>query len=216
MKNIKAVVWDLDNTLYKFSDDYLAACNWASAKAFLECGVPLSLEQAYDASWESFRKYHMSGTMLIERYNLDRAQYFKGYHENLDEKAIEHVFALEDHFKKSPYVHAILSHGSHEWAARALKRIGLQSFFKDEHILGFEEYAFRHKSQHPDGLDMILQRLAMPAAQICFVEDSAKNLKIAKDMGMTTVFVSHSLPVPDENYIDHIIETPEAFFSLAV
>ena len=86
-----------------------------------------------------------------------------------------------------------------------LGRLGLGESFEaihDIHAMGLVP------KPHPSAYAGLCAALAIDPATALFVEDMARNLKPAKAIGMTTVWIdngSEQSADPDRSYIDHIV-----------
>lgn len=106
-------------------------------------------------------------------------------------------------------------HGNHtrSWAHRVLKHLGLDDIFSDEWIIAKEDYDFQSKCESFLPFEMGLARLGADKQQSIVVEDTVKNLKIAKDMGLKTAVFHHGKPpVPSPDYIDYSYDNVLEFF----
>jgi FMN phosphatase YigB (HAD superfamily) len=59
--------------------------------------------------------------------------------------------------------------------------------------LPFESYNFERKAVSKKPFEMALEKLRLEPNQTIMVEDLQENLKIPKDMGMVTVYITHGL-----------------------
>src|SRR5688500_11113526 len=68
--SIKGILWDLDNTLYHLDTVLEDSFNLAIARAVIEYGAEISLDEAMALSRESYRKHRYSGYEFMLRYNI--------------------------------------------------------------------------------------------------------------------------------------------------
>lgn len=92
----------------------------------------------------------------------------------------------------------IFTNGPCEYANRVLKEIGLDNVF--EAISTVTNRGIKRKPEQ-NAYDHLLNTFGLTPKSCIFVEDTEKNLKPAKEMGMTTVLIN--VPNVDEAYIDY-------------
>lgn len=201
---LRGVVWDLDNTLYRFNSLVIHAFDLAFARVAVESGAPLTVEEASALARQSYIEHGFGGRVFMDRYGMDRATLHHRYHGYVDEKVIEGCDETRALFEKSDGLdHILLTHGSRSWADRVLQHIGLRDYFPDDRILALEDYGFRQKNEAPAAFEAALDRLGMDAASTLMVEDTQPNLKIPHGMGMMTAFLDYGAkPAHTPSFID--------------
>ena len=200
IQKIKGIIWDLDNTLYRFDRAFELACSIASARAAIAMGVPMSEEDAIENANEAFYTHGYSGYFFEHDYGVCREAYHFKYHEMIDEKILDVNRDMQGALKELDMPHVILTNGSQEWAKRVLKHQGLDPWFPDDRIVAQEDADFTPKARGPRGFEVAVQKLGLDHENILMVDDLEKNLRIPKDMGMQTVLVHHGRavdPLPD-------------------
>jgi putative hydrolase of the HAD superfamily len=208
--HIKGIIWDLDNTLYRFNDAFIHACNIASGRAALKGGIDLSEEEAIALSQKSFDETGRSGTYFIEHHGLCQEKLHEDYHGLVDENLIHGTMEMIDLFGQSNLEHIIATHANVDWAQRALKRIGLDPYFSDDRIIGNETANFENKDDSPRAFEICLERLNLDAPHVMMVEDTVQNLRVAHDMGLTTIYLHHGRAADDlPPYVDVAIDNAQ-------
>jgi putative hydrolase of the HAD superfamily len=204
---VQAIIWDLDNTLYRFDDAFIHACNVAAARAALHMEVPLGLDEAIEFATKSHLERGFSTEVFIEEHGVDRAHMHEVFHSFIDERAIVTSLETLELFQAVKCDHVLLTHGSGVWARRVLDHLGLREFFPDTHILGRENFDFHSKAQSLIPFEMALSVLGRESGRgVLVVEDTAVNLKHPYDMGMQTALIHHGRPPAKvDSYIDHSI-----------
>lgn len=194
LAQLEGVIWDLDNTLYRFEGDFEQLCHVAAAKAVIKGGVAMTHEQAMEVCLQSYDLYGHSYRLFLERYEIDRVQVHFDFHTFIDEKLIRRELELIALFEKTHLRHALVTHASGEWAARALSQIGLKEFFPDEMIISAEAIDFQRKSESRAPFEKALALLGLPPSHVVVVEDLAENLRIPHEIGLATVLVHYGRP----------------------
>ena len=202
-ENMRGIVWDLDNTLYRVDELMEDAFNIAVARAAVAAGAPLTMPAAVDMARRGWREHGYSGHLFIRDFNLGRDELHEGFHGFLDETIIKKSHEVRACFESLPVDHALVTHSHRGWARRVLAHLGLAEWFAEERILGLEDYGFRHKHACRSSFQQALGILALEAEQAFMVEDTLHNLKFPHEMGMTTVFIHHGrLPGEMPDYVD--------------
>ena len=215
MTSIEGVIWDLDNTLYRFEGDFEQACHIAAARAAVKGGLVDGYEQALALCLQSYEEFGHSYRLFIERYNVDRIRLHHDYHSFVDENLIRGEAELIALFERAPQRHVLLTHASREWAERALARIGLKAFFPEDRIVAAEDTDFQPKSDSRAPFEKALGLLGLPPEKSVVVEDTAANLRIPCAMGMATALVHYGRPPdPMPDYIDADYNNAVAFLKV--
>lgn len=81
------------------------------------------------------------------------------------------------------------SNGTRKYVCRALKEIGLDSFFPDENLFSVSD-VLPHCKPDNGSFDLVLKKVGATAEECVMVEDSMKNVRAAKALGMRTILVA--------------------------
>jgi FMN phosphatase YigB (HAD superfamily) len=214
MKNIDTIIWDLDNTLYKFDSKMMVGWNYQAARYFVETGFHLPMNDTQDLVNKGWEEYGNSIHYFTKDYGYEKSEVCKFVDSNLCTSYVSACDVSPLLFKElKPYKHLILTMAPSKWAFKVLNHISLKNHFEDDHIIGAEQYDFEHKSESPRGIKMALERAQSNAANTLFVEDTLANLKTAKiHTGVQTAYLHHDRPynVDDVRFADVIVrDTPE-------
>lgn len=203
LKNIKAIIWDLDNTLYEFTNEFYHAVNIAAAKAAIKAGLNLPLDKATKIARQSYLAEGQSKAWFIRDYGMDPVQMHHDIHEEIDEKLIRPCPYLPPLFAQLKTKHVIVTHASVNWGKRILDHIGLRPHFADTHIIGLETADFAYKNKSPKMFEIAMAQTNTPIDQTLVVEDREDNLIIPKEMGLRTALITReNTPKPLPNHID--------------
>lgn len=191
LNGLKGIIWDLDNTLYRLDDTMTHAFHTAIARAVEDAGVELDLETTIRLARKSFEDHGYSGRVFVKDYGVDDEWLHHKFHGYIDETLIVKSLETIDMFHRVGLKHALVTHGSAEWAKRVLKHLGLAPWFRDECVLGLEDYRFEKKSDSALSFSQALKMLDLDAEEAIFVEDTPRNLSIPHRMGMGTVLIHY-------------------------
>ena len=120
------------------------------------------------------------------------------YHTHIDITHFAPYSKLAAEMVNSPFLNAILTHGSTNWANRVLKQLNLSQYFKSTNIFGMEKYLFHKKNESLLPFESVLKVIKLPPSECLIVEDNINNLKIPYQMGMNTALLDKELSsLPD-------------------
>ena len=210
-RNLKGILWDLDNTLYKSEDDLHRAFDRAIAQAAIENGASISLDEAIRLSGKSFVDHGYGGRVFVDTMGVDpRALHFS-IHGLVDEKIIIRSEGLIDQMQSLSLHHVVVTHGARDWALRVLQQIGLIPLFPDHLVHALEDFDFHKKGSSRVPFETGLAALGLAPADVIMVEDQERNLRIPHEMGMGTVLLNHGVRGPDAaGYVDLVCrDAPE-------
>ena len=230
LEKIEGVIWDMDGVIhpYKPFSQSLAHFNEAAVEALyaLLPENPPWRCVALGAANQSFLDWGLSTKQFVDDYNLDPIEMHLEFHrqmkhENLVSQHIEMVKSFE---KLSHLKHVILSQGSRDWADTCLAANGLSGFFNQASIICFEDVALAKKSQSLAPFLRAIEASGLKPENLVMIEDMAKNLKLAKELGMQTVFVEenglepewYNLPSPEDRHVDLHVQKTSDFVEMLV
>lgn len=200
---IRGVIWDLDNTLYRFDAMFEEACNRAAAKTICDMVEGLTYEEAFAAAEESYNTHGYSGKALIARYNLAYSDYHFPYHETIDETILQKNDDMLRALAALDRPQVIVTNASRHWAEKVLAHLGMKQFFPDTHIISLEDSEFEAKAHSPRPFVMAQDILGCLPQNIVVVEDTVKNLSVPKSMGFYTALIHHGrAPGERHDFID--------------
>ena len=211
---IKGIIWDLDNTLYRFSGEFRQSCNVAAAKAALEAGLDLPFEAALHLAERSESEHGMSMHAYITDHGLSVADLHIPFHRHIDESIIRPFMTLPALLEDLSLPQAILTNASRCWAERALQHIGLRHLFPDTHIIPIEDVGFEPKATTEKGFRKALEVLNISADRVVMVDDLNRNLEMAHKVDLKTVYMHYDDPFETlPGFIDAQFENSEAFLT---
>jgi len=177
-------IFDLDNTLYPHE-----------ARLFqVERDEAYRIQKGY---------FHTRGTTLaglMADHGVDPHEYLADVHD-IEMDMLEENAPLAAAIAKLPGRKIIFTNADETYARRILARLGLGDTFEaihDVHALHYrpkpEPWAYRH----------ICDTFALDPRECLFADDMARNLKPAKAIGMTTLWVDNGSEQAEDATPDHI------------
>jgi len=194
---IKGIIWDLDNTLYRFTDAFYKSCTEAAAEAAQELGINLSYEDTLKLAERSELEHGYSMHGYVTDHGLTYASLHFPFHQKIDEKVIDPIPNLKEALQNIKLPQVILTNASRCWAERALKFIGIDDLFQSDRIIPMEDTDFEPKARSDKGFKLAMRKLNLSAEEIVMVDDLDRNLTIPYDLGMQTAYMHHGDPIQD-------------------
>ncbi|WP_417067592.1 pyrimidine 5'-nucleotidase [Niveibacterium terrae] len=182
-------VWlfDLDNTLHDANPRVFPWINRAMTDYLME---HLALDEAEaDALRMSYwQRYGATLLGMIRHHGTDPAHFLKATHDFPDLRSLL-VFkrALPPLLRRLPGRKYLFSNGPQAYANAVLAHIGARRNFAA--VFGIEALGLQPKPQ-PRAFSAVLRALKLPAQRCILVEDSLENLRMARALGMKTVWIS--------------------------
>lgn len=182
---LKYILFDLDNTLYPPSSGLFQLVGqriqaWLCERLALEWGEALALRRDYLA------RYGTTLEGLLAERQVDTDDYLAFVHNVQVEAYLEPDPALGAMLNVIPLRRIIYTNGTLEYAWRVLHALDLADCF--ERIIGIEQVGLRSKL-YREAYERALGLLGARGDECVMVEDSARNLLPAKELGLTTVLV---------------------------
>ncbi len=219
LAGIKAIIWDFDGVFYDKGSipNFYDICLEENVAAACEVMPGLSPEEAAQLSAESYAEFHdvVSGFMKVAtRFDKTREEVRLGIHALYHQKVAKRVLQTFPHvsrfcsetvtqFRSLQIQHALATHScARNWAKPILQSQGVADHFAEEFLLGYEDFDWEPKGVSARAIDVLLHRLRLPASQVAFVEDDAKNMLPAKEKhpDLLTVLKTNS----DEELQHHV------------
>jgi len=240
MKNlskVKGIFWDFDGVFYEYDTvpnyGFYELCDKANAMAAYKIIVGLDYDTALNLAAESYKKYNDPITGFVplakeygvsEKFLKDNIFYI--YHSTLFDLTVqEHPHLLKvpestlEKFEKlgDKVTNVILSHSAvDDWLKPAITNMKLDKFFKEENIIGLENFEFKSKSESPAGITMAVEKLGMHTSEIVFIEDTLKNIQVAKQAypDLITVFKTNKTEKPEG--VDILVKSQNEFLDMVI
>lgn len=197
LKDVQGIIWDLDGTLYRFTEVFKTACNHAAARAAIAMRPHYDYAYAYEQSVLSEQQHGFSLYWFHHETGLQFEEMHFVYHDALDEKVIEANEEMGAALRCLTLPSVILTNASRGWVTKIMTHLQMGDIFGDRDVICLEDAQFNPKGRSTGGFLMAIERLGLPAEKILVVEDLPRNLIKAKEAGLMTALVHHG-QVPDE------------------
>jgi len=195
---VKFIIFDLDDTLYARENGLMGEVG-RRIQTWLCDHLALSWE---DAIVLRRKYYHEYGTtlcgLLAEHDGIDAHSYLVYVHDIPLEEYIGPKPALGAMLESIPLRRVVYTNATAGYARRVLGVLGVLEHFED--VVGIEDVGLRNKP-YQEAYERVLVRLDAWGPECIMVEDSARNLRPAKALGMTTVLVN----APPDWSVDFVV-----------
>ncbi|QIL01659.1 pyrimidine 5'-nucleotidase [Sphingomonas sinipercae] len=202
--HVRDWIFDLDNCLYPASTGLFALIDERMG-AYIQRLLGCDPVEARRVQKGHFHKHGTTLAGLMEEHGVDPHDFLDDVHDiALDRVSEDRRLAAA--LDRLPGRKFVFTNGDGPYARRVLEAIGIHGHFDELHDIHASE--LRPKPNR-HGYDLICARYAIDPAAALMVEDMAQNLKPAKDLGMTTVWVDNGSERGSHGYtpehVDHRI-----------
>jgi putative hydrolase of the HAD superfamily len=202
LSHIRNWIFDLDNTLYPASSNLFPLID-ARIGAYVARLLGVDPQEAHRIQKGYFHAHGTTLSGLMAEHDVDPHHYLGDVHD-IEMDLLERNEALAAALARLPGRKLIFTNGDAPYAARVLDRLGLSDSFEAIHDI--HATAYRPKPD-PIVYQGLCDAYDLDPRHSLFVEDMARNLKPAKAIGMTTVWVDNGSEQPpddaDRSFIDY-------------
>jgi putative hydrolase of the HAD superfamily len=196
---MKAVLFDLDNTLYPEECDLFSLID-VRINRYMEEVVAIDPTDVDDLRRRYWHDYGATLQGLVRHHAIDPEDYLDYVHAVDVASRISLDLELRHTLKTLGLPSYVFTNGSRCHVDRVVNALGLDGIFTDIFDIRIADY---QPKPNPDPYQRVLQKLALPGDQCIMVEDQLKNLQTAKQFGMKTVLVGEEQSVMQKyGYLD--------------
>ena len=177
-------IFDLDNTLYPSEINLFSQVDKRMGE-FISKRFDLSLEAAKSLQKKYFQVYGTTLRGLMTEHDMPPQDFMDYVHDiNLD--VLQENTRLNWAIKKLKGTKIVYTNASRDYAMKVIAKIGLKDIIED--IFDIHSANFLPKP-HPESYHRMVREMAVDPEKSVMVEDIARNLVPASEMGMKTVWV---------------------------
>lgn len=186
-------VWlfDLDNTLHDCSKGIFKAIDGAMADA-VATTLALDADAANALRAHYWKRYGATVIGMVRHHGIDAATFLKLSHDFEVAPLVHSETGLAHKLKLLKGRKILLTNAPLDYAREVLKTLGILHHF--ECVWAIDHMRLQGTLRPKPSLALmrqILARLKVPARQVVLVEDTLRNLKGARQVGMRTVHIFH-------------------------
>ena len=199
LTHIDTWIFDLDNTLYPASCDLFGLIDRRMTD-YVARLTGLALPEAYQLQKQLFADHGTTLAGLMREHDVDPHAFFAEVHA-IDMAALREDRRLIDSLARLPGRKLIFTNGDAPYARRVLERLGLSESFEAIHDI--HACAYQPKPD-PRSYASMLSALDVDPHRALFAEDMARNLRPAKALGITTLWIDNGSEQVGDTGGDHI------------
>ncbi|WP_173932535.1 pyrimidine 5'-nucleotidase [Chelativorans sp. Marseille-P2723] len=177
-------VFDLDNTLYPPESNLFSQIDVRMTTYVSEL-LKLPREEARELQKELFRSHGTTLRGLMDRYEVDPDDFLEKVHD-IDYSWLKPNPALKEAIEALPGRKFIFTNGSRRHAESAARQLGVSDHFED--IFDIVAAGLQPKPAK-ESYDLFVSLHEIVGPNAVMFEDIARNLRIPKELGMTTVLI---------------------------
>ena len=203
LAHIRNWIFDLDNTLYPASADLFGLID-ARMTQFVAELLDVPQEEARRIQKDYFLEHGTTMAGLMRTHDIDPHRYLAYVHD-IEMDVLEEDRRLVEAVARLPGRKLIFTNGDEPYARRVLAKLGLSESFEAIHDIHACAYV---PKPDPRSYAAMAEALRVEPHESLFVDDMARNLKPAKAIGMTTVWVNNGSEQgrdDDRSFIDYEI-----------
>ena len=193
MSGPRVWLFDLDNTLHDANPHIFPHIN-RSMRQYIERHLGVDEAEATRVRQLYWSHYGATLTGLVRHHGIDPHHFLRETHRFDDlPRLVRFDPALPATLKRLPGRKIVFSNAPRAYAMSVLDIMGIDRLFHS--VWSIEDLRFQQKPRLA-GFRRLLQHEQLRAAQCVMVEDSAANLKPARQLGMKTVLIASRPSAP--------------------
>ena len=199
---IKFWLFDLDNTLYSGKTKVFEQIDKKMSKYISE-KLNVDIKEAKEIQKSYFYQYNTTLYGLIKNHKINPDEFLNFVHD-IDISFLKKDLDLAQELEKLDGKKIIFTNGSRKHAINITQRLGIDQYFDD--IFDIVDCDFIPKPSIKPYKKLVEKHKIDP--NLCvFIEDIARNLKPAYEMGMKTVWIQNDEPwakkFSDSNFVNY-------------
>ena len=205
---IKAIIFDLDDTLYDCTGLLTEASRKRAAKAMSESGIPCTDEEIFNMQNEAMDKYgpyYNVFNEIAKKYGADQEVVYKAFraYNSSEVSGIESFHDVKPTLKQLKRIGLklfLVTVGVHQRQEKKIQLLGINDLF-DQIVISDQEVGLLIEECY----DMLLKKYGLDGREVAVVGDRVREeLRIGNLMGMTTIQMLHgrykSIPDTSQRY----------------
>ena len=202
LQSIKYWLFDLDNTLYSGKTKVFEQVDKKMSK-FISEKLNVNIKKAKEIQKSYFYEYNTTLNGMIKNHKINANEFLDFVHD-VDIDFLKKDNRLSQELKKLGGKKIIFTNGSRKHAINITRKIGIDQYFDD--IFDIVDSEFIPKPAMEPYKKLVEKHKIDP--NLCvFIEDIARNLKPAYEMGMKTIWIENDEPwakeFSNENFVNY-------------
>ena len=202
LQSIKFWIFDLDNTLYSGNTRVFEQVDKKMTE-YISKKLKVDKEEAKKIQKNYFHKYNTTLNGMIRNHKINAHEFLEFVHD-INIEFLQKDPDLAKEIERLDGIKIIFTNGSRKHALNVTKRLGIDQLFDD--IFDIVDCNFIPKPLVEPYKKLVEKHKIDP--KLCvLVEDIARNLKPAYEMGMKTVWIENNEPwaskFSDSNFVNY-------------
>jgi putative hydrolase of the HAD superfamily len=202
LQSIKFWIFDLDNTLYSGNTRVFEQVDKKMTE-YISKKLKVDKEEARKIQKNYFHEYNTTLNGMIKNHKINAHEFLEFVHD-INIEFLQKDPELAKEIKRLDGIKIIFTNGSRKHALNVTKRLGVDQLFDD--IFDIVDCNFIPKPLMEPYKKLVEKHKIDP--KLCvLVEDIARNLKPAYEMGMKTVWIENNEPwaskFSDNNFVNY-------------
>jgi putative hydrolase of the HAD superfamily len=186
LDHVDCWIFDLDNTLYPAKADLFALIDVKMGE-FIQGLLGCDPDVAKATQKRYFMEHGTTLSGLMHHHGIEPREFLDYVHDiSMDRLEVDE--ALNAHIAALPGRRLIFTNGDADYAQRVLDKLGLGQAFELIHDIHACQYV---PKPDPSGYAELCRVHGVDPTRAAFFEDMARNLKPAKAIGMSTIWVNN-------------------------
>jgi len=182
-------IFDLDNTLYSGKTKVFEQIDKRMSK-YISDKLNVSIVEAKEIQKKYFYKYNTTLNGMLKKHKIDANEFLEFVHD-IDIDFLKKDLTLSEELRKLEGKKIIFTNGSKKHALNVIRKIGIEQHFDD--IFDIVDSNFVPKPTMEPYKKLVEKHNIDP--NLCvLIEDIARNLKPAYEMGMKTIWIENDEP----------------------
>lgn len=198
-------VIDLDNTLYAADNGVFARMD-KRMTAFVAKELKVDPQEADRLRVKYWKEYGTTLRGMMLHHGMEAEAFLHDVHDIDAHEILKADYQLDDALARLPGRKVIHTNGIHEHAERILDVLGIAHHFAAIYDIRFNNYM---PKPNKETLAMLLEAEGVSPERTLVVDDMADNLKIARELGCKTVWITHEPDGHWDYHIPHFHHLPE-------
>ena len=182
-------IFDLDNTLYSGKTRVFDQIDKRMSK-YISGKLNVSIVEAKEIQKKYFYKYNTTLNGMLKNHKINANEFLEFVHD-IDIDFLKKDLTLSEELRKLEGKKIIFTNGSKKHALNVIRKIGIEQHFDD--IFDIVDSNFVPKPTMEPYKKLVEKHNIDP--NLCvLIEDIARNLKPAYEMGMKTIWIENNEP----------------------
>ena len=195
LKNIRFWIFDLDNTLYPNTTNLFDGVDALMCK-FIEDNLNVTPMEALKIKDTYFHEHGTTLNGLMKNHKVDADKFLEFVHD-IDYSLLQKDEELGEQIKKLPGEKIIFTNGTKKHAQKVTQQLGIENNFNK--IFDIVDAKFIPKPEI-EPYHSLIAKYNIEAKNSIFIEDIAKNLLPAHELGMKTAWIENDDSYCKEGY----------------